>query len=246
MKTTRKTGVAVGDILMHDHREMVCYWTTDTSAKLTPLGSKLEHRTREEDGKIQFHVIKGDVVSISPNSEINLVEALGRKGFAEYLDKRSEETKESKSMDKKEKKTKKNKEDSERSPGKLGGYNGHSMTSVFRAFGKAGWTLDEAREFCKREKIAAADNTIKIQLRRGAKGEEDPAPISKDELARIKPKVEKKEKAEKSDKKSKKKDKKNGKNGKKNGEKKHKDKDKETPAEGASEDAGEEGEAGEE
>jgi hypothetical protein len=75
------------------------------------------------------------------------------------------------------------------------------VTSVIRAFGKAGWTLDEARAFFVKKEIEVADTTIKIQLRAGVKGEGgEPASFTKDELASMKPKVAKKEKSEKGDK----------------------------------------------
>jgi len=130
-----------------------------------------------------------------------VIEHLGRRGLAKYLDERGDHINEQRKENMA--KTKKEKAEKGASTGKLGGYKGHSITSVIRAFGKAGWTLDEARAWFKQEKIDVADNTIKIQLRRGAKGEEEGAPLKKSELAEMKP-VVKKSKEEKSDKKSKK------------------------------------------
>lgn len=75
--------------------------------------------------------------------------------------------------------------------GKLGGYKGYSITSVIRAFGKAGWKSAEAKAFFEEQNIPVSPTTISIQLRHGrlATGGE-PAAISQAELKSIRPEVE--------------------------------------------------------
>lgn len=177
-----------------DGGEWVVWFINDSRAAIAPLSSVIKWRAREADGKLQF-MAKGETENISPNSEVEVLRSLGRKGLVDFLEsnKNADNQKTSMSKDKSNNKSEtksKSKKDKTPSAGKLGGYKGHSITSVVRAFGKAGWTLDEARVFFTRNDIEVADTTIKIQLRAGVKGEGgDPADFSKDELSKMKPKV---------------------------------------------------------
>lgn len=210
-----RDGLRIGDVILRGEDEYVVWFVNDSRAAIAPLSSHIQFRIREDDGKLQF-LAKKDSENISAHSDCKVIRSLGRKGLASLLEERKtstnndddgepEDTKKDKSMSK-NKKTEKTETNGR--PGKLGGYKGHSVTSVVRAMGKAGWTLDEARTFFEKKDIAVADTTIKIQLRAGVKGEGgDPAKFSKDELAAMKPKVKKaaakEEPAPKSKKKSK-------------------------------------------
>jgi len=69
--------------------------------------------------------------------------------------------------------------------GKLGALLGHSVISVLRAMGKAGWDFDAAKAALDKAKIAAADHTIRRALKRGRNGEMRIAPLGKKELAAL-------------------------------------------------------------
>jgi hypothetical protein len=199
----------VGDVFRFNGVKSVVTFVHESRARIAPLNAPIKWRQLEGQ-KIQFLARDQVTDDVSATSQVEIIKSYGREGLAKYLDERgdviSEQRRDNMAKNKKEKAEK------GASTGKLGGYKGHSITSVIRAFGKAGWTLDEARAWFKQEKIEVADNTIKIQLRRGAKGEEEGAPLSKKELAEIKPvvKASKKDK-DKSSKKDKKSDKKKSK-----------------------------------
>jgi hypothetical protein len=57
------------------------------------------------------------------------------------------------------------------SKGKLGQILGHSVVSVIRALGKAGWELDEAQDTLQHLRISAKPHTIKMGLKRGRDGD---------------------------------------------------------------------------
>lgn len=179
------TRLRVGDIFLDKGVEAVVWFANDCRAAIAPLNS-LIHKRINNKGELQFLGGKEHSENISPNSDVKVIRSLGRQGLAEHIENRSKQITEQKSENMK---TVKSKKKSEGTHGKLGGYKGHSVTSVIRAFGKAGWTLDEARAFFKREGIPASDNTIKIQIRRGAKGEQEGAPLGADLLKSIKPKL---------------------------------------------------------
>lgn len=203
MKTEQPSRLHVGDVILRGGVEHVVWFKNDCRACIAPLASNIQFRFREEDGKPLF--LAKDSESISPNSDVKIVRSMGRQGLAVYLEEHNtSNTKTSMAKNKDSKTSKSN------APklGKLGGYKGHSMTSVIRAFGKAGWSLDEARAFFERNKLSVADATIKIQLRAGRIGEGgDSADFSKKDLEAMRPKnvkPAKKDKAEKPAKKSKK------------------------------------------
>ncbi len=181
----------VGDVFMQGDVKMVVFFANDSRAAVAPLNSAIQARKLEGDDFYKFNC-KYDVQDISPNSLVEVIESLGRDGLARHLSERGETISKNRSI--MSKNAAKAKKDKGESTGKLGGYKGHSITSVIRAFGAAGWNLDEARAFFKAQKIDVADNTIKIQIRKGANGEEGAA-LSKKELAEIKPVVAKKEKS---------------------------------------------------
>ena len=74
--------------------------------------------------------------------------------------------------------------------GKLGQVLGHSVLSVIRCFGKAGWDFDTAKAALKKAKIQAADHTIRVGLKRGRNGDKTRriAPLSAKELDSLKAK----------------------------------------------------------
>jgi len=87
----------------------------------------------------------------------------------------------------------KTKADKPSSKGKLGELLGHSVVSVVRAMGKAGWDFDTAKAALEKAGVAAAEHTIRVGLKRGR--DNDPkrriAPLSAKELdtLRATPKV---------------------------------------------------------
>lgn len=218
-----RDGLKVGDIVLVDGTKQVVWFKNDSRAAITPHFSRIKWRKNDE-GKIQFKA-DGDSENISPNSEIEIVERLGREGLANYLDRRKaprdepEETestaeKTDKTMGKKKDKTEKpdkaKKQKKEKTEGiragKLGGYEGHSITSVIRSCGKFGWNAAEVAAFCEKIGIPVRPGTISIQLGRGRKGGEGSdfklSGLSKNELEKVRPKGL--EKAEKKDTKAKK------------------------------------------
>jgi len=70
--------------------------------------------------------------------------------------------------------------------GKLGSLLGHSVISVVRAMGKAGWEFDAAKAALDKAKIPAATHTIRMALKRGRDGQKRIAPLSKKELEPLK------------------------------------------------------------
>lgn len=221
------TRLQVGDVFDHNQfkpseetDEWVVWFVNSSCAKTAKLDSSIRHRTNE-NGKIQF--LAADAENISPNSELKVIRKLGRKGLADYIDQRANEITETRKTNMKKAKTAKEGNEEGRK-GKLGGWKGHSVTSVIRRLGELGWTLAEARQFFKDQKIDAADNTIKIQLRRGALKLQEGAKIQKNELEDLRPEIkEEPKKAKKADKAEKKAGKKADKPAKKNGKKAKKD-----------------------
>jgi len=154
-----------------------------------------------------------NIEGIWPDTECTIVKRLGKSGMIEFLETKhsQKQRKENDSMSKKSTAT-------EEAPklGKLGGFLGHSLTSVIRAMGKAGWEYWEAVHVFESEKIPVAENTIRIQLAAGKRGQGgEPAPIGA-ELKKLRPdasekparkSAEKSSKKDKGDKKSSKKDK---------------------------------------
>ena len=69
--------------------------------------------------------------------------------------------------------------------GKFGLLLGHSVISVLRAMGKAGWEFDDAKAAMNNAKIPAADHTIRRALKRGQNGELRIAPVTTKELATL-------------------------------------------------------------
>jgi hypothetical protein len=66
--------------------------------------------------------------------------------------------------------------------GKLGELLGHSVVSVIRAMGKAGWDYDTARAALDKAGIEAAQHTVKVGMKRGRDGQKRIAPLSAKEL----------------------------------------------------------------
>lgn len=194
------TRLRVGDLIEYNGDQVYVWLRNDSRAAVAPLKS-IEYRTRQEDGKLQFYARPERSDDISPNSESKILKSLGREGLAKLIDQSPEQetVSEKGNMKNKNKKENKGKSASKSTeskesngngnPGKLGGWRGHSVTSVIRALGKAGWSITEVREFCKQQRIDAAENTMKIQVQRGRTGEGDPAPIAKAELEKLRPEI---------------------------------------------------------
>jgi hypothetical protein len=80
---------------------------------------------------------------------------------------------------------KKMKDEKQNPRARLGEFMGHSVVSVIRAMGAAGWTFKEAQAALA--KVAPAENTIRIQLRAGAKKLAPPADIDPQKLEALRP-----------------------------------------------------------
>lgn len=70
--------------------------------------------------------------------------------------------------------------------GKLGGFLGSSVVAVIRTMGAEGWEFWEVKKVLTDNNISAAENTIRIQLSAGRKGEKEGAPIS-EKLKELRP-----------------------------------------------------------
>gem|GEM_PF-4581156 len=70
--------------------------------------------------------------------------------------------------------------------GKLGLLLGHSVVSVIRAMGKAGWTYETARAALDKAGIEAATHTVKVGLKRGRDGQKRIAPLTEKQLQSLK------------------------------------------------------------
>lgn len=206
----------VGDVFLKDGVKHVIWFINPSRASIAPLdGPHLVHRTRESDGKIQFMCTNPKLQSdISPGSELEIVEKLGREGLATYINdhkqaktkaaaKTTSRTAKTKKPEKKAKtaKTKKEKPETNGTPGiragSLGTYCGYSIASVVRALGKAGWNFREVRTWINASKLKAGDQTIKINLYRAHHDERPdsgvPAPLTKEQMP-DKPEIEEKKK----------------------------------------------------
>lgn len=71
--------------------------------------------------------------------------------------------------------------------GKLGAVLGHSVVSVIRAMGKAGWDFETAKAALVKAGVEAAEHTIRIGLKRGRDGQKRIAPLSAKELDTLRP-----------------------------------------------------------
>lgn len=89
----------------------------------------------------------------------------GKKHEAASTDPKPKDTKEAKP------KAKKAEGEEPATRGKLGSILGHSVVSVIRAFGKAGWDFETAKASLQKVGVTAAERTIKIGLMRGHKND---------------------------------------------------------------------------
>jgi hypothetical protein len=69
--------------------------------------------------------------------------------------------------------------------GKLGGFLGFPVTAAIRTMGVEGWEFWEVKKVLKDKNISAADQTMRIQLCNGRKGQKG-API-REELKELRP-----------------------------------------------------------
>ena len=76
---------------------------------------------------------------------------------------------------------------------RLGEFMGHSVVSVIRAMGAAGWNFEEAQTALAKAKLSPAENTIRIQLRAGRLKLAEPADIDSKELKALRPNLPKPE-----------------------------------------------------
>lgn len=72
---------------------------------------------------------------------------------------------------------------------RLGQFMGHSVVAVIRAMGAAGFSYLEAKTALDKAKFSPAENTIRIQLRAGAKKLAKPADIDPKDLEALRPKL---------------------------------------------------------
>lgn len=179
----------VGDIVDLNGRgsEHFVWFVNDSRAAVIPLGERKEFNFKTLMGKSVHFEADPASVNISPNSEIPILRRLGRDGLIEYLAKRNAERK-AVMADKEKTKTKTKGEEGPKL-GHLGGFLGHPVTGVIRAMGVAGWSFKEVRYVFDKAKIEVADNTIRIQLHKGKSGAQEPAAVSKKELAQLRDSV---------------------------------------------------------
>jgi hypothetical protein len=81
------------------------------------------------------------------------------------------------------------KEQKENRRGKLGEFMGHSVVSVIRSMGLAGWSVAEAQAALAKHKITPAKNTLYIQLRAGAEKKGKLADIDFKKLEALRPEI---------------------------------------------------------
>ncbi len=199
----------VGDTFKHDGQVHVVFMMTESRAKIAPLDSQIDYRL-DDNGVPRF--ISATNVGISPTSEVQFIERLGRKGLAELIDKRKTESTET---NMKTEKTKTEKVKTEKTPktpkepkvkkegtgvagvrsgGSLGNYEGYSIASVVRYLATKGWNAGEVRAWLDIAKIEASDQTVKFNIIRGLAGRGSVAPLKPAQVP-AKPKVEAKGKA---------------------------------------------------
>lgn len=76
------------------------------------------------------------------------------------------------------------------SKGALGQILGHSVISVMRAMGRAGWSFETIQASVAAQKIEAAERTIRGAIRRGKAGEKRIAELTAAQLNSLKVEVE--------------------------------------------------------
>jgi len=190
----------VGDIIRMGNTEHFVWFLNDSRAAVIPLrNTTYTFKTLETDVTFQADPAS---VNISPNSEVPILKRLGREGLIAFLAQRTEERKAVMAKNKEEKNGKSEKEEGPKLGG-LGGFLGHPVTGVIRAMGVAGWSFKEVRYVFDKAKIQVADNTIRIQLHKGKSKAQEPADVSKKELAQLRPDPALFAKEEKADKKGK-------------------------------------------
>lgn len=173
----------VGDIVQVFGADHFVWFVNDSRAACIPLKAK-EYSFTTLEKNVAFQTDPASV-NISPNSECKILKRLGREGLVTFLAQRTEERKAH--MAKNNEAKTKTKEDEGPKLGHLGGFLGHPVTGVIRAMGVAGWSFKEVRHVFDKAKIQVADNTIRIQLHKGKSGAQDPAEVSKKELANLRP-----------------------------------------------------------
>jgi hypothetical protein len=148
----------VGDIVTHNKADHLVWLVNDSRASLVPMGN-----------------LNADPENISPESELPLVKRLGVPGAIALLESKTAPAR-----------TPKDKSKDEPRLGKLGGYLGHTVVSVIRTLGKAGFVFADTRAAFDRLGIAAADQTLRIQLKVGRDGLGSMADLSVAQLATFK------------------------------------------------------------
>lgn len=154
---TASTALRIGDIVTHEKQDHLVWLVDDSRAALLPLSN-----------------LSAPSENISPTSPLPLVKRLGIKGAVAFL--------ESKTTTKAAKKAVSN---DEPKLGKLGGYLGHTVVSVIRTLGKAGWDFKTTRAAFDTAGIQAADQTLRIQLKTGRDGKGSYAPLTQKEIATL-------------------------------------------------------------
>jgi hypothetical protein len=199
--STPSTGLAklrVGDVYEDKGQKVVVWFLNESRACIAALDSSIEVRYRD-DGTPGFAASKS-LGNISPDSEVEVTESLGRKGLAALIEKRKTEEPAPKAKATKAKAAKPIGTPGIRA-GSLGNYLGFSIASVIRTLAKAGWKFAELRAWLDSIKIESSDQTIKLNIYRANHPERpdsgEHAPLSKDQVP-VKPVIEgKKEKQQK-------------------------------------------------
>lgn len=132
---------------------------------LTPVSRTVSPRFSDKEVSFESDA---EMISISPSAEYPFLQRLGEQGMVAFLEaKQMERNTKKADMEKNKQKKAAAAENEGPKLGRLGGFKGHSITSAIRAFGLAGWAFWEVRHVFEQEKIAVADNTIRIQLSAG-------------------------------------------------------------------------------
>lgn len=154
------TNMRVGDIVTYNKADHLVVLLNDSRAALIPLSN-----------------LSAEPDSISPDSELPLVERLGVAAAIELCEKGHA----NKESGKPARATRT--EPVAPKLGKLGGYLGHTVVSVIRKLGNLGWDFKTIRAALDRVGVAAADQTIRIQGKCGRDGQGSLADLSKADIA---------------------------------------------------------------
>lgn len=159
----------VGDVIDLGGQGLQTVWYVNESrAACVPASSVhlLEHKVSKA-GKDEFLSDNGTSINISPNSQVPVVKRMGVEGLVQAMQ-------ESPATHTKP------------AAAGQGPFAGFHKTAILRAFGAAGWSVQEARAGLGLLNLHAEDTTIRSHLRKGRQGKKAPAPVSQADLAALK------------------------------------------------------------